>query len=370
MRIILFGEFIDYQIQMANCLSKNNVIMLIIPLNNLSKDYTENINENIGLYLLGRGKKKHHPSNLFIIKDLLTKINQYKPDIIHFQLGGGMSAPLILLIILLLRKKHYPVMTTFHDVKLHIGENSWFQNLLRYWIRKYSDRIIVHGEKLKIQMIKEFNIHINKISVIPIGGHDIALFKKYEKKYIIEDDASILFFGRIYKYKGLDYLIRAEPLIKKEFPNVKIIIAGTGEDFTKYRDMILDKDNFIIKNHKISYEEGAELFQRCNIVVIPYIDASQSGVVPVAYSFKKPVIVTDVGSIPEIVEHCITGLIIPPKNSEAIADAIVTLLKDDMLRKKMGHNGYIKLYKDLSWDKIAEKTVDAYEDIIKKNNEN
>ncbi|NQE52738.1 Trehalose synthase, partial [ANME-1 cluster archaeon GoMg3.2] len=189
-------------------------------------------------------------------------------------------------------------------------------------------------------------------------------FKIYEKEDLKEDGNLILFFGRVYKYKGLEYLIKAEPLITKEVPEAKIVIAGTGEGFKKYENMMIHRDNFIVHSRYISYKEGAKLFQRCSLVALPYIDASQSGVIPTAYGFKKPVVVTKVGSIPEIVDDGLTGFIVPPKNPEALADAIIKLLKDEKLRKKMGENAYKKLKTDLSWDKIAEETIEVYKKAI------
>ena len=170
----------------------------------------------------------------------------------------------------------------------------------------------------------------------------------------------ILFFGRIWEYKGLEYLIKAEPLITKEVLDAKIIIAGTGENFKKYEEMMVHRDKFIVYNYRTPYKEGEELFQRCSVVVLPYIEAPQSGVVPTAYGFKKSVVVTDVGSIPEIVDDDVTGFMVPPKNPEALADAIVKLLKHEKLRKQMGENAYNKLNTDLSWDTIAEKTIEVY----------
>ena len=85
-----------------------------------------------------------------------------------------------------------------------------------------------------------------------------------------------------------------------------------------------EEPNFIVYNYRIPYKEGAELFQRCSVVALPYIDASQSGVIPTAYGFKKPVVVTEVGAIPEIVGDGITGFIVPPRNPEALAEAIVS----------------------------------------------
>ena len=360
MRIICFGGFIDYQIQLANALSKKETVMLVIHANKLPREHLGTIDNKVDFHLLGRGKPWYHPLNLFTFKDLIKNMNEFKPDVTHLQLGGA-----IVDFALLPFFKSYPLVATFHDVKLHTGEpHSCRQNFIRHWVRKYSNQIFVHGGKLKEIMIKEYNLPNEKVHAIPIGEHEVAPFKKYERKNLKEDGNLILFFGRIWKYKGLEYLIKAEPMITKEVPDAKIIIAGTGEDFKKYEEMMANRDNFIVYNYRIPYKEGAELFQRCSVVALPYIDASQSGVIPTAYGFKKPVVVTDIGAIPEIVDDGITGFIVPPKNPEALADAIVKLLKDNNLRKQMGENAYKKLKTDLSWDKIAEKTIRVYKKAI------
>ncbi|MCK4732795.1 MAG: glycosyltransferase family 4 protein [Methanophagales archaeon] len=359
MRIICISTwFFDYIIQLANALSKKNSVMLVIPANKLPRVHSGSIDKKVDFQLLGRGKPLYHPTNILILKDFIKKMNEFKPDVIHFQAGGIVNLALLPFL------KKYPLVATFHDVILHTGENNWRQNFIRYCARKYSNHIIVHGEKLKEQMIKEYNIPNKKVNAIPIGEHGVEPFKKYEREDLKEDGNLILFFGRIYKYKGLEYLIKAEPMITKEVQDAKIVIAGTGDDFKKYEKMMVNKDNFIISNHYIPYKEGAELFQRCNVVVLPYIDASQSGVIPTAYGFKKPVIVTDVGSVPEIVDEGLTGFIVPSKDPEALAEAIVKLLQDEDLRKQMGENAYKKLKTDLSWDKIVEKTIEVYEKAI------
>jgi glycosyltransferase involved in cell wall biosynthesis len=359
MRIICFGGFIDYQIQLANALCKKETVMLAIPANKLPSEYLGTIDKKVDFQLLGRGKPWYHPTSLLIFNDFIKKMNEFKPDVIHLQLGGS-----IVDLALLPFFKKYPLVATFHDVKLHIGENNWRQNFIRYWIRRYFNQIIVHGEKLKEQMIKEYNLPNEKVHAIPIGEHEVAPFKIYEREDIKEDGNLILFFGRIYEYKGLEYLIKAEPMITKEVPDAKIVIAGAGENFKKYEEMMVNRDNFIVHNYRIPYKEGAELFQRCSLVALPYIDASQSGVISTAYGFKKPVVVTDVGAIPEIVDNGITGFIVPPKNPEALAEAIIKLLKDEDLRKQMGENAYKKLKTDLSWDNIAEKTIEVYKKAI------
>ena len=361
MRIISLGGFIDYRIQLANALSKTETVMLVLP-KNIPNEYIDTIDNKMNLYWLGKAKRRwYHPTSLFVLRKLIKDIKQFQPDVIHLQAGGGVVD---LFTLPFLRK--YPLVSTVHDPKLHVGTPHRHRlNFVLYLTRKYSNQIIVHGEKLKEQMIKEYDLQNEKVHAIPIGQYDVVPFKKYEKRDLKEDENLILFFGSILEYKGLEYLIKSEPLITKQVPDAKIIIAGTGEDFKKYENMMVNRDNFIVHNYHIPYKEGSELFQRCSVVVLPYIDASQSGVIPPAYAFKKPVVVTDVGALPEIVDDGKTGFIVPPRNPKTLAEAIVKLLKDEKLRKQMGENAYKKLKTDLSWDKIAEKTIKVYKEAIK-----
>ena len=355
MRVVCldFGSFIDYTIQLANELSKTETVKLMLPEHSI-KDHINHVDKNV-LLTLFKLPRLYQWSNVLMLFKIITGINNFKPDVIHLQ--GGYPHFCFALPFL----KKYPLITTFHDPKPHKGEESLLLRFTQYWTRKFSDQIIVHGRKLKETMIKEYNIPNEKVHAIPIGQHDVVPFKKYERNDLKEVGNLVLFFGRIYKYKGLEYLIKAEPMIIKEVPNAKIVIAGTGENFKIYEEMMANRDNFNVHNYHISYKDGAELFQRCSIVVLPYIDASQSAVIPIAYAFKKPVVVTDVGAIPEIVDDGVTGFIVPPRNPEALADAIVKLLKDAKLRKEMAENAYKKLKTDLTWGKIAEKTIKVYE---------
>lgn len=359
MKIVIFASwFYDYTIQLANAISKKETVVLMLP-NKILKEELSAINEGVELYLFEHPKRMYYPTILSIAYQIIKQIKKIGPDAIHFQVSG------LALCLALPFLRKYPLVGTFHDVKPHTGEESLYYKFLFYCTIKYSNKMIVHGGKLKRQMLREYDLPYGKVHAITIGEHEVTPFKKHERNDLKEDGNSILFFGRIYEYKGLEYLIRAEPIITKEVPDAKIVIAGTGEDFTKYEKMMVaNRDNFIVHNYRIPYKEGAELFQRCSVVVLPYIEASQSGVIPTAYGFKKPVVVTDVGAMPEIVDDGVTGFVVPPKNPEALADAIVKLLRDEKLRRQMGENAYKKLKTDLSWDNIAEKTIGVYEKMI------
>lgn len=357
MRIVCLSfSFFDYTIRLANAISNDTDVLLLLPNAINIAEHVGDIDKTVKYYLFDMPEHIYYPTNLLSCIEIIRQINSFKPDVIHLQATTSLLCCGILPFI-----SKYPIVSTFHDPFPHSGEEFFLSTFVLFCQRKLSSHILVHGTKNKEAMIDKYNLMDERISSIQIGEHNTDLFKKWETNSIEACGNIILFFGRIWKYKGLEYLIKAEPLITKEIPDAKIVIAGTGEKFEKYWDLIINKEHYIIHNRYIDYKTGAELFQSSSLVVLPYIEASQSGVIPTAYSFKKPVVVTNVGAIPEIVDDEVTGFVVPPRNPEALAEAIVKLLKDDDLKKQMGENAYRKLKTDLSWDKIAEKTIEIYE---------
>lgn len=352
MKIVLISFFYpEYTILLANALSKMEHIILIIS-QTIVDSYTTMISKKIELYTVATPRIRN-PSNFKMVYSLIRKIRSCNPDVLHFQAGH----PWIHLCLPFFKKK-LPVIGTIHDIKCHAGDRISQMMPLRDMAIKHSKYYIVHGNRLKEQLINSYSIEKDRVAVIPHG--ELSLYKQYNKNDCQEDKFSVLFFGRIWEYKGLRYLIEAEPIISEQVPEVKFIIAGTGEDFKKYEKMMINKNRFVIHNHYISNELTAELFQRASIVVLPYIDGSQSGVVPIAYSFKKPVVATNVGSIPEVVFEGKTGFVVPPADSKALAAAIISLLKEDKLREQFGNNAYNMTKEELSWDNIAPKTIQVY----------
>ncbi len=179
-------------------------------------------------------------------------------------------------------------------------------------------------------------------------------------------DGSVIldFIGRIWEYKGLDLLIKAEPQISREIRNLKIVIAGFGEDFSKYERLIVNRQNFEIINRHIEISEMDALFRSSALIVCPYKDGTQSSLPPLASQFGKPIIVTNVGSISEFVDDGIDGLVIPPNDVQALADSIITLLNNPSLRKSMGKKALEKSSGKFSYDSIAKETIECYRKAI------
>ena len=112
-------------------------------------------------------------------------------------------------------------------------------------------------------------------------------------------------------------------------------------------------------------EDLATMLEECDLCACPYIDATQSGVVMSAFCFKKPVIATNVGGLPEMVDDGVTGIIVPPKDSDALANAIIELLANDIKRDNMKRNiEELYMHGEKSWPVIVNNYIDCYNKVI------
>jgi glycosyltransferase involved in cell wall biosynthesis len=282
-------------------------------------------------------------------------IRDFHPDVVHIQHHHFWFYALLLPVL----ARRYRIVITVHDPVHHSGDRESQKTPQRIVHRGYrrAGDLIVHAAALKTQM-ETLGFAADAIHVIP---HIAVSNSSGASCQVEEDDATVLFFGRIWEYKGLEYLIKAEPLISERYPDIKIIIAGKGEAFDRYELMMVHPERFEVHNELIPWDVAAGFFSRACVVVLPYTDASSSGVIPVAYSFAKPVVVSDVGGLSEMVEDGKTGILVPPRDEGAVADAVIRLLEAPELRRRMGARGQEKLIQECGGEVVASKTMKVYE---------
>jgi glycosyltransferase involved in cell wall biosynthesis len=263
-------------------------------------------------------------------------------------------------------KLKFKIVHTLHDVSPHIGEEKIRNKLGILLALKYADALIVHGKVLKDRLVKEFNIPDKKIFVIPMGNWNVIT--RFGNNDLKEEPKTILFAGRILPYKGLNILLEAFKDVLINFPNARLIISGPG-DISPYMNLINSmKNNLEVNNYTLSDEDFADCFRRSSIVVIPYIEGSQSGPLLLACSFGKAIVCTNVGAFGEVIQNGVNGLLIEPNNSKALSDAIKTFLSDEELRKKMGAKAKEKANVELGWEKIALQNFEIYKNLIQEQN--
>ena len=168
----------------------------------------------------------------------------------------------------------------------------------------------------------------------------------------------LLFFGFIKEYKGLKYLIQAMPEVTKHVEETELLIVGDfagQEEKQKYLDLIQKYDvqeRIKVYDGYIPDKEVEKFFAACNLVVLPYISATQSGIVQIAYGFEKPVVVTNVGGLPDVVENGKTGYVVEKENSGQLAKAIINYFNYDMEDRFV--EGVRQETYRFSWDRMVE----------------
>lgn len=240
------------------------------------------------------------------------------------------------------------------------------------------DHLFVHTERMKRELIGQFNVPPTKVSVIPFGINnsvpDTALSPKEARcRFGIEvTERTILFFGNIAPYKGLEYLLEAFGLIMAGDSCYRLIIAGNPKNCEPYwstigtllsrhayRDRILQKIEFVPD------EETEVYFKAADVVVLPYRHIFQSGVLSLGYSFGVPVVASDVGALREDIVEGKTGFVCRPEDARDLADTILRYFSSELYRHLDSRRSEIREYarQRYSWDTVRQITVDAYNNL-------
>jgi glycosyltransferase involved in cell wall biosynthesis len=357
MRVALISfDFGEYTVRLASALSTYTTVLLL-----LSEDegapFAPQLPPGVRYVPIPRVRLRHPLRQIRRNEWILQQLRDFRPNVVHLQQGSMWFN------IGLQFDHSFPLVLTTHDAERHPGDK--LSRKTPYYFSKLgfrrADRLIAHNQYVKGLLHTRLGIPEKKLCVIP----HIQLGQHHDPVDSQDDGRTVLFFGRIWPYKGLDSLILAEPWITKQIPEVRIVIAGEGEDFARYRKLMVHPERFVVLNRRISDAEVAEIFSHASVVVLPYIEASQSGVIPIAYTYGKPVVGTTVGGLPEMIEDGVTGFLVPPGDEERLADAIVAVLRDDAQRRRMGEAARQKIERECSPNVIARQTFKTYQAVLR-----
>jgi glycosyltransferase involved in cell wall biosynthesis len=353
-------DFGGYCISLANGLAGRGVEVLLVLSDEQLDPLRELVSPAVEVARFAKPRLRKPLRQVRLIAELAGVVRRFDADVVHLQ-QGQLWLNLGLALGALSQR---PRVVTIHDHGHHPGDRGSARTPLRVMAIPFrrADRAIVHAQQLRDEVRARGLVAPERIHVIP----HVAVADAFTDTTGApgERPTELLFFGRIWPYKGLDHLIRAEPLVAARVPGVHTVIAGRGEDLQRYRELMADPARFELHEGYVPDEQRAELFDRAAVVVLPYVEATQSGVVPVAYAHGKPVVATRVGGLPEIVDDGETGLLVPAGDEGALADAIVRLLEDEPLRHRLGANGRAKLESELSPQAVARGTVAVYESAV------
>lgn len=358
---ILAISFCEYVISQANALSKLGYQVLIV-------NPTTLINQTLGAELenlLQPGVEicQYEPSDrkkLGFYNNLYKKISDHSPNLLHIHENGELETLFTVLCF-----PRIPVILTVHDVTTHPGQDSSLnlrRRFIKFFLRYHARSIHVHGKNLKSVYFQKHKTSSKRCHVIPHG--ELALFSHWEKEKINKEPYTCLFFGRMEKYRGLDNLVEVGKLLRQRLPEIRIIVAGTGSELPKYRTIMADLAIFEIHDHFIPNRDVYKFFRRASLLLLPYHEASQSGVISIGIHFGLPAVAFDVGSLSEIIEDSVHGQIITAGDIEAFASAVIKILTNRQMQSQMTIN-VSRLSDQLSFDTLAPQFDALYKRNIK-----
>jgi len=299
-------------------------------------------------------------------------IRQQEPDLIHVPFLAGIPSIVTLPILWLHR---VPIIGTIHDPVSHTGQEMNFLNIdLRVAILTQVTRllniIIVHGEYSKQQALSA-GYAGDKIRVLPHGLYDHFNSADDGQPAAIDNDNILLFFGKIRPNKGFDRIPEIVDGVAESVSDVTAVVAGSADvgwqiDHDKINQIIenLQSHEMVnLDNRYIPNDEVGRYFSAASLVVLPYYDATASGVAMIAYTFDTPIVATRTGEMGRMIERDNTGILTNPESTDDIVEAVIKMLTDQELQQNFKEN--IRTCKgEYAWSTIGEQTIELYREAV------
>jgi len=340
-----------------------------------SADSKDEIEEHKNIKIYRYGTNLSVASGRFSF-GLLKNSVKYPTDLIHTHISvpiGDIAG------LRCAKKKKLPLVVTYHgDLEENMGGFArrisvyFYNKFLLDKILSYAD-VIISPSEYYINESQFLGKYRDKIVVIPNGINIEDFDLHYSKEECREkldlpiDSRIILFVGTLSPHKGPDVLLKAMPKIIKNIPNTKLVFVGSGrmkeELEALSRRLGLGKyvkfAGFVEESLKPFYYNSADVF------CLPSVMKHEIfGIVNLeAMACSVPIVASKIGGVPDVVKNGENGVLVPPKDEEALAEAIIYLLENEEVRRRMGRNGRKKV-EDYSWERIAEETEKVYEKVL------
>lgn len=295
--------------------------------------------------------------------------------IVHFHFFH--VGPLELFNVLLAKLLGSKVVVTAHDVQ------SFAEHLSVPWMLKkayrLSDRIIAQSNVSERELRTLLQVPESKIAMIPHGNYLNFIGKVPERAEarawigLPSEARVLLFFGQIKEVKGLDILIRAMPRLIQEYEDTVLLIAGKvwKDDFERYGkqiDALGISDNCVLRIQYVPDSEVATYYAAADAVILPYRRIYQSGVLLMAMSYGKPVMVSDIEGMTEVITDDVNGYVFTAGDADALADRLLEAVSSPEELRLVGERALSYVQEHHDWDKVGQATANCYRTLLKDEN--
>ena len=360
MKIFLLSpHFSQYSLSLALALARDHEVLLVLNAVNAANEIPPGFIAPKGGNL--RIERLPHDRRIMTLFRNLFRYwelyREFKPDLVHCQ-----EEPKDYLVGFMALVWRIPMVLTVHDPRPHVGldmqRQRWSRlGLYMRFLRWRADGVVVHGDQLRLEALSTGHFRDVPVMSAPHGPYGVLGVSAAEVPSIA---GSCLFFGRIERYKGLGVLIQAINLLWERGLQAHAVIAGRGSDLARWKPDMQDRQRFTLIEKYLSPDEVQSVFQQAQLVVLPYLEGTQSGVAAYALGTGRPLVGTDVGSLADVIRHGRNGLLVPPGDASALADALAALIGDPALCDRMGAQSLSLGQHELSWKVAAQVCSDLY----------
>ena len=312
------------------------------------------------------------PVNPFTWWQLYRRVRADHPDVLILQWWVPYWTPCLTVISSLIKRNTATkIMFICHNVVPHEG-GGVIDRRLALTVLRLGDALLVHSEQDRYRLLALLpNARVIKAQIpsySELVRHDdssrVAALRR--DLGIAEHAPVLLFFGFVRPYKGLEYLIQAMARVRERLPDAHLLVVGefwtSPEFYQRYASEFGVAQAMTVVNRYVPNEDLQPYFDLADVVVLPYVSATQSAVVQLAFGFGKPVITTRVGGLYEVVEDGVNGLVVPPQDEGALAEAIIRYFSED-LAAPFCANVAAQAITGFSWQELVTTIEQAARDL-------
>ena len=352
---VVAPHFEEYALGLANGLACERKVALFVEKSLLE---TEFIGRDMPVSLNLAVKDLRFSSPFGAISALIGLV-KFRPSVIHVQEASGLLRALTCAWIVAMTRRCCRIALTVHDPMPHVGRDEDIAKRLRYprkFVRRMAHVVFVHGRHCYEQYVSLHPPREQKVVITDHGtilaGDRISLGPS--------DGFNVLFFGRMEKYKGVDVLLEAMRLCRQRGAQIQLHIAGRGPELDRLEAEFRRIAGVTICNRFLSAVDVIEAIQKADALVLPYLSASQSGVLASAFANGRFVIASRVGGIQDVVDPTVNGVLVTPNDSKQLADALCRLAVAPEIRERLKLGARATGATRLNWDVIARNSAAAY----------
>lgn len=355
--MMIAPHFEEYAYLLARGIAEADDVLLVLDTTILEREY-KGRHRPAAPHVAIRSNRFRSPLDLLW---LIVAILRFRPQVIHWQEPSGLVKAMMAVIVVTFCRSFATVALTIHDPVPHHGRDARTARrlaLFRRYARYRVHRLFVHGVSCRAQYLSAYLPAPHVDTRVVLTDHGVILAADADRRP--EALVSALMFGRMERYKGLGVLCDAVELLAGQGQTIPLALAGHGPELDALETRFACHSSVRIDRRFVAAADLIAMIQAAHCVLLPYTGATQSGVLAAAFANGRFVIASRVGGIADVVEHGVNGLLVPPGDARALADALLAVAADEALRERLCEGARRTAVDRLCWSKIAAEMAACY----------